>query len=501
MMPLKRLWTAAFVLIFAFVGVMNLAQDDAAPAPQFDLPITRDVTYIVQPRDTLDSIGAFFDVSIDCLRTTNALSPLDILRPETELVVSVDCPPYTGANIVAVPRTDAREVTDGRYFVKRNDTLDTIGQALNISVEALAQANNITEPSRLAIGQELVIPEDAPPYGVVPPSRVLGQDPAATPPPGTGSQGGDADTYVVQPNDTLDTIGQELNVSVEALYAANGIERGFILLPGDVLTIPADAPPYGVVPPSRVLGQTAATPDGTGAAGDDQEDTAPERGANRLNDENTYVVQPNDTLDTIGQELNVSVEALYLANGIEAGFILLPGDVLTIPADAPPYGVVPPMRVLGQGAGTDTPPGTGSQDGETYVVQPNDTLDTIGQELNVSVVALATANGIEYGTRFILKPGDVLTVPADAPPYGEFASLGQPAGATIASGDVYVIQPGDTIDTIGQRLNVDRQCIIDANQIAVPRAIRPGQVIGVPSNCPPYSAFSAPAATPTPPAP
>jgi len=495
MMPLKRLFTVVFLLGLSVFGVISLAQD-ATPTPtdpQFNLPITRDVTYVVQPRDTLDSIGAFFDVSIDCLRTTNSLSALDILRPDTELVVSVDCPPYTGANVVAVPRTDAREVSEGRYFVKQNDTLDTIGQALNVSVEALAEANAITDPSRLAIGQELVIPEDAPPYGVVPPSRVLGQDPAATAQPGTGSQGGD--TYTVQPNDTLDTIAQELNVSLEAIYAANGIEAGFVLLPGDVLTIPADAPPYGTVPPSRVLGQDpAATPAGTGSQGG----IPTLRGANRLNADNTYVAQRNDTLDTIAQELNVSLEAVYAANGIEAGFILLPGDVLTIPADAPPYGTVPPSRVLGQDPAA-TPAGTGAQGGETYVVQRNDTLDTIGQALNVSVVALAVANDIETG--FILLPGDVLTVPADAPPYGEFASLGEPAGATIASGEVYVIQPGDTIDTIGQRLNVDRQCLIDANQIALPRAIRPGQVIGIPGNCPPYSAFSAPSATPTPAAP
>ncbi len=493
MMPLKRLFTVVFLLGLSVFGVISLAQDATPTGPQFNLPITRDVTYVVRPRDTLDSIGAFFDVSIDCLRTTNKLNPLDILRPDTELVVSVDCPPYTGANVVAVPRTDAREVREGRYFVKQNDTLDTIGQALNISVEALAQANDISEPFRLTIGQELVIPQDAPPYGVVLPSRVLGQDQAATPQPSTGSQGGN--TYVVQPNDTLDTIGQELNVSVEALYAANGIEPGFILLPGDVLTIPQDAPPYGVVPPSRVLGQTAATPTGTGSAGG--EPTL--RGANRLNAENTYVVQRNDTLDTIAQQLNVSLEALYAANGIEPGFVLLPGDVLTIPQGAPPYGVVPPSRVLGQNPAATAQPSTGAGGGateNTYVVQPNDTLDTIGQKLNVSVVALAVANDIKTG--FILLPGDVLTVPADAPPYGEFASLGEPAGATIASGDVYVIQPGDTIDTIGQRLNVDRQCIIDANQIALPRAIRPGQVIGIPRNCPPYRAFSAPSAMPTP---
>lgn len=426
MKPLKKLSLLTLVLVLSAVGVIALAQEGEqpeTPAPQFDLPITRDVTYVVQPRDNLDGIGAFFDVSVDCLREQNNISRLDILRPGTELLVSVECPPYTGGDIVTVPRTAAREVTDGRYFVQQNDTLDTIAQRYNVSVEALAMANDITEPGRLSIGQLLTIPEDAPPYGVVPPMRVLGQTGAGT----------DAD------NDTEDEAGAGVS-----------------------------------------------TLRGTGASGTEGD---------------TYVVQRNDTLDTIGQELNVSVEALYLANNIEAGFILLPGDVLTIPADAPPYGVVPPMRVLGQGgAGVSTLGGTGAAaEGETYVVQPNDTLDTIAQELNISVVSLAVANDIPYGEPFTLLPGDVLTIPDDAPPYGDFGSLNQPAGAVIAAGEQYVIQVGDTIDTIGQRLNVDRQCIIDANQIAIPRAIRPGQVIGIPESCPAYSLFSptpAPVVTP-----
>src|SRR5690606_38202081 len=106
----------------------------------------------------------------------------------------------------------------------------------------------------------------------------------------------------------------------------------------------------------------------------------------------TYIVQARQTLDEIAQELDISLVSLQLANEIESARDVIPGMVLTIPADAPPYGEFPAL---------DTPAGEGTDgvgggfEGELYVVQPNDTLDTIAQELDVAVGIIMVVNELE----------------------------------------------------------------------------------------------------------
>ena len=47
----------------------------------------------------------------------------------------------------------------GRYTVRRGDTLSSIALRQKRSVDALAQANGITDPNRIFAGQVLTIPD------------------------------------------------------------------------------------------------------------------------------------------------------------------------------------------------------------------------------------------------------------------------------------------------------------------------------------------------------
>ncbi|MBC8097959.1 MAG: LysM peptidoglycan-binding domain-containing protein, partial [Armatimonadetes bacterium] len=383
------------VLMSWSVGVPSAA----APAPTptivpiavlYTLPLSTDITYTVQPRDTLDQIAAAFDVRLACLRETNGLRPADILVFGQPLDINLECPAYDGILPVNAPRQDA--------------------------------------PGR------------------------------------TGEDG----TYVARPNDTLDTIGQRLNISAQALAQANDIEFGRTLNIGDLLVIPDDAPEYGVFP---------ATEDETLSARLDRAGGE---------DAQTYIVQPNDTLDVIGQQLDVSVIDLLQYNDIAAGRDLRIGFTLVIPPDAAPYGEFP---VLLSQINTDTRERVADGDisGEEYVIQPNDTLDVIGQEFNVSVVALRQANAID-SIRDVV-PGRLIIIPDDAPAYGVFPAIGESAGEVVANGQEYVIQPGDTLDGIAAQFNVDTRCVIDANSVRFVRLIQPGQTVGIPTDCPPYSGY------------
>lgn len=360
-------------------------------AELFTLPLSADVTYTVQPRDILDQISADFDVQLACLRETNSLRIGDILAIGQQLTISVDCPAYDGILVVDSPRLDSPGLdgSDGTYVVKQNDTLDTIGQRLNVSVDSLKAANDIEVGRSLRIGDTLIIPEDGVAYGQIPASTEEAADlEARSERAGTGST-----TYVVQPGDTLDTIGQELDISVIELKQANNIVRGRDLSIGYTLVIPADAAPYGQFP-------------------------------------------------ALDYETNVD-----LMNRMESGDL----------------------------------------NGSTVVVQPGDTLDTIAQENNVSLEALRIANEIDSAKD--LRAGRLLIIPDDVPVYGLTASLDQPAGEVLADGDVYVLQPGDTLDHVAAGFNVDTACLLERNQITVAKLVRAGELVGIPADCPPYSGF------------
>lgn len=231
----------SLLAIMAVAVVQAQSIDDITPI----LPITNDFQYEVQPSDTLDSIGALFDVSPRCLADTNSLEEPGSLSIGQQLTISVSCPNYDGLDFVDVTREPVTgdPNCDG-YTVQISDTVDTIAQALDIAVGSIFAANDDLERGDLlSIGDCLTIPADAPPYGTTI-ANESNPDAASA----TAGSGGGANTYVVQQGDTLDTITAGLNLDT-ACIATTNIELGRIpdagtLFPGDVLLIDDTCGPY-----------------------------------------------------------------------------------------------------------------------------------------------------------------------------------------------------------------------------------------------------------------
>lgn len=332
-------------LILLLVMPLSVAQDDFP----FDLPLSEDTIYTAQATDTLENLAALFDVDLECLLSTNEFEPDYELQAGDQLYISMDCPAYTGPQGVMFPRIDVpgpidvepetteeaitsptptrtplptatpeptatvpptsvpitptmqRAAGDTQYVLQYGDTLDVIAQEYDVAIAAILQVNSITNPAGLQPGTTIIIPGDAPAYGMAVPEEpdLLSE-----------SGGGGGETYVIQMNDNLDLIAQAFNVSVISLQRANGITNVRRLRPGQVLVIPAEAPPYGSVPP--------------------------------LDDVNTangvyYVVQVNDTLDEISASYNVAVDCVAAANEIANWGLIFPGQTLLIPEDCPVY--------------------------------------------------------------------------------------------------------------------------------------------------------------------
>ena len=108
-------------------------------------------TYTVQIGDTLRDIAARFDVTVEDLAVKNGiLDPNNIFAGQ-----KLDLP--QPGERVSAPATEG--LGEDVYIVQSSDTLYAIAQELGISVEDLAEANDITDPAQLFVGRPLTIPE------------------------------------------------------------------------------------------------------------------------------------------------------------------------------------------------------------------------------------------------------------------------------------------------------------------------------------------------------
>lgn len=117
--------------------------------------------------------------------------------------------------LVSIP-TSAFAQSGGTYLVQPGDTLSGIAVRWGTTVQALMQANGISNPDAIRYGQRLTIP---------------GGSSAGAARSGT--------TYTVRLGDTLAQIGQRFGVSAAALAAANGISNPDRVVAGTTLSIPS----------------------------------------------------------------------------------------------------------------------------------------------------------------------------------------------------------------------------------------------------------------------
>ncbi len=191
-------------------------------------------------------------------------------------------------------------------------------------------------------------------------------------------------TWTVPAGQTLSHAALATGVSVEALARANGLTDTGTILAGTSLTVPA--------------------PQGSAAS-------AP------------HVVAPGETLSGIARRTGTSVASLAAANGIEAPYRIIEGQELTVPAATPgPEGTTPP-----QGPGP-----------VQVVVRRGDTLSALASAAGVPLPALLAASDLPRDAP--LRPGQVITLPTDAPATAErrpvastFAGRTYPPAVTAAA--------------------------------------------------------------------
>jgi murein DD-endopeptidase MepM/ murein hydrolase activator NlpD len=99
------------------------------------------------------------------------------------------------------------------HVVQRNENLYRIAMQYGTTVEAIAEANGITDPRYITVGQRLLIPNAQ----LNAPGAVM--------------------THMIKPGDSLETLAYTYHTTVDRLAAANSITNPALIFAGEDLTI------------------------------------------------------------------------------------------------------------------------------------------------------------------------------------------------------------------------------------------------------------------------
>lgn len=141
-----------------------VSADDDAPAPAAaEAPRYASASvgeegaaYTVRSGDTLSAIAKRHQSTVRAIASANNLSGDRIVVGQQLLIPQVEQAP---APVLGVPN----EVGEVVYEVEPGDTLGAIAKRYDVSVKTIMQANGVTDPRRLRVGQRLVIPTDMQP--------------------------------------------------------------------------------------------------------------------------------------------------------------------------------------------------------------------------------------------------------------------------------------------------------------------------------------------------
>ena len=277
------------------------------------------------------------------------------------------------AEYADVPYIAPGGVQEGDFYtVKLGDTLYSIARKFNTTVAELKSLNNLSS-NNLTIGQQLKIP--------------------------TNEVEEEFIKYTVKLGDTLYTIAQNYNLSVDDIIEYNNLGTT-VLTPNQVLKLPINLQ-------------------------DDDE-------------ENIYTVKPGDTLYSIAKNFNTTVNQIKTLNNLSNNTLSI-GQQLKIPTTT-----IEEIDYI------------------VYEVKPNDTLYSIARIYDTTVDAIKAYNNLSSN---LLNVGQILQIPIEE---------------VITEYQNYQVVRGDTLYSIARKYNTSVDILRDYNNLTS-NALQVGQIIKIPS--------------------
>lgn len=181
------------------------------------------------------------------------------------------------------------------------------------------------------------------------------------------------ETYTVKRGDNLWTIAKRNNVSLNELYAANGLDKNSILRVGQEIQIPVE-------------GGTASV---SSVTADSYQPTSFAQGST------TYTVKRGDTLSKIANQYGSTVNAIKGANNKSSDRIRV-GENLVVPVSgSDSTGAASPARGSGTSAAAKPPTrSTNTAGSRTHTVKAGEFPATIARQYGMTTGELLALNGI-----------------------------------------------------------------------------------------------------------
>ncbi|MGZ0067650.1 LysM peptidoglycan-binding domain-containing protein [Microbacterium arborescens] len=232
----------------AAAPMTDTAHRDAAPGASFRAapaaagaarPLSaRPAEHTVVLGDTISRIASAYGLRTVDLLAWNGLDWSSVIRPGDRIRLSPDS---SGPAAPAVAPATQNAPAGSIHTVSAGDTPWSIARTHGIGVDALLAANGLDDGAVIFPGQTLTIPASA------------GAAPATAPAAAAPATPIAATAHTVAAGDTLSAIASAHGLGLDALLAANGLDRASIIYPGQELVIPGAAATPAV--------QTAALPD------------------------------------------------------------------------------------------------------------------------------------------------------------------------------------------------------------------------------------------------
>ncbi len=118
---------------------------------------TPDVNYTIQRGDSLSGIATRFNTSVAQLVSLNQLTDAHRIRVGQQLLLPHDTKMITQTLAAAEP---APVVPGAAYAVRPGDTISSIARRYRVSETDILRVNGLSNPDRLAVGQQLRLPAE-----------------------------------------------------------------------------------------------------------------------------------------------------------------------------------------------------------------------------------------------------------------------------------------------------------------------------------------------------
>ncbi len=196
--------------------------------------------------------------------------------------------------------------------------------------------------------------------------------------------------YTVKKGDSLWAISKRHSVSVDDLYAANGLNKSSVIKIGQQIKIPAE----GSTATINTITADTYQPSGFNM------ETVP------------YTVAKGDTLSKIARRFSTSVNTIKAANNKNSDLIRV-GEKLTIPLNSKASGS---SQVSSTTQSSSTSTSMALEGSEFHVVKPGEYPGTIARQYGMTASELLAINGItdprkiQVGQKIKVVPGNKVSV-------------------------------------------------------------------------------------------